>query len=335
MDQVGRLRAGAWEQSMEHSPDKMALGRTAATPWQIGGRGWWRILRRVQQGIGNDNLNLAAGGIAYYGLLALVPALVAAVGLYGLVNDPQTVRSQLEAATGYLPASAQPLLDEQLTQLATAAPQGLGLGSLLSLLLAIYGASRAANGLIMGLNMAYEEQETRGFVALTLRSLLFTVGGIIFLLVGLSLVIGVPVWLASLNLPDAIAVPLRLLWWLVPAAMFTLALALAYGFGPARRRARWQWLSAGSVLGTLIWLAGSAGFFVYVNNFSNYNATYGSLGAVVILLIWFYLSAFAVLLGAKLNAEMEHQTGRDTTIGPDRPRGKRDAFVADHLPNGS
>lgn len=320
---------------MQHSPDKVELGRTARAPWQIGGVGWWRILRRVQQRIGNDNLNLAAGGIAYYGLLALVPALVAAVGLYGLVNDPQTVRSQLQAAAEYLPASAQPLLDEQLTQLTTAAPQGLGLGSLLSLLLAIYGASRAANGLIMGLNMAYEEQETRGFIALTLRSLLFTIGGIVFLLVGLSLVIGVPVWLASLDLPAVIAAPLQLLWWLVPAAVFTLALALAYGFGPARRRARWQWLSAGSVLGTFIWLVGSAGFFIYVNNFSNYNAAYGSLGAVVILLIWFYLSAFAVLLGAKLNAEMEHQTGRDTTIGPDRPRGKRDAFVADHLPNGS
>ena len=316
---------------MRHSPDKVELGRTAHAPWQIGGAGWWRILRRVQRGISNDNLNLAAGGIAYYGLLALVPALVAAVGLYGLVNDPQTVRSQLAAAAGYLPASAQPLL----TQLTTAATQGLGLGSLLSLLLALYGASRAANGLIMGLNMAYEEQETRGFIALTLRSLLFTFGGIVFLLVGLSLVIGVPVWLASLNMPTAIAAPLQLLWWLVPAAMFTLALALAYGFGPARRRARWQWLSTGSVLGTLIWLAGSAGFFVYVNNFSNYNATYGSLGAVVILLIWFYLSAFAVLLGAKLNAEMEHQTGRDTTIGPDRPRGDRDAFVADHLPKGN
>jgi len=306
-----------------------ARGRAADTPREIPAAGWRDVLWRVKDAMSKDNLSLVAAGVAFYALLAIFPAIAALVSIYGLLADPQTVEQQLAATSQVLPEDARSIIEEQLTRVTAGASAALSLGAIVSLLLALWSANKGTQSLITALNIVYHEEEKRSFVWLTLISLGLTLGIILFLIIGLAAIAVMPALFGNLGLPEDIRRLASWLRWPILGIGFVIALSVFYRLAPSRDEARWRWVSWGAVLATVLWLIGSALFSWYVANFGSYNETYGSIGAVVVLMMWFWLSALIVLLGAELNAEMEHQTERDTTRGPERPMGERGAYVAD------
>lgn len=228
-----------------------------------------------------------------------------------------------------MPPQAADILLGQMRQLASQPSGGLSVGVAVGVLLALWSASKGVKALIQGLNIAYDEREKRGFIKLNAVALLLTVGGIVVGMLTLALVAVLPALLSILKLPDTLSALLSLSRWPILLVVLAVSLAVVYRYAPSRDQPQWRWASPGAAVAIGIWLLASIGFSVYVANFGSYSKTYGSVGAIVILMTWFYLSSYVVLAGAKLNAEMEHQTGRDTTVGPERPLGERDAQVAD------
>jgi len=304
-------------------------GRRAERPSQLPAAGWRDVLWRVKGEMAEDNLSLVAAGVAFYALLALFPAVAAVVSIYGMIADPQTVEQQLAAVSHILPQEAQSIVGDQLKRVSGSGSTALGFGAIASLLLTLWSANKGTQALITALNIVYDEEEKRGVVRLYLISLALTVGMILFLILCLAAIAAVPALIGSLGLPQVIQQLALWLRWPILGVAFMVALAVLYRYAPSRDEPRWGWVSWGAVLATVLWLVASGLFSWYVSNFGSYNETYGSLGAVAILLMWFWLSALIVLLGAELNAEMEHQTERDTTEGPRQPRGARGAYVAD------
>jgi membrane protein len=308
-----------------------AAGREAERPSEIPPRGWFAVLKRVKAEVKDDNVPLLAAGVAFYAMLAIFPAIIALVTVYGMVADPDQVESQVGEFAKSLPSGADELLTSQLTNVAKAGRQSLSIGLVVSLLAVLWSASGGVQGLVKGLNVVYDERETRGFVKLRGLSLLLTVGAIIVAVVALALITVFPAVIDNLGLGRAGELAASIARWVVLALLVLVALAVLYRFAPDRANPRWRWVSGGAVVALVLWLLGSIGFSWYVDNFGKYNQTYGALAAVIILLLWLFLSAFAVLLGAEFDAETERQTARDTTTGPERPLGQRDAEVADTL----
>ena len=309
--------------------DDHAAGREAERPSEIPPRGWFAILKRVKAEVKEDNVTLLAAGVAFYAMLAIFPAIIAVVTVYGMVADPSQVESQVNEFAKGLPAGADALLTEQLGNVVDAGRQALSIGLAVSLLAVLWSASSGVQGLVKGLNLVYDEQESRGFLKLRGLSLLLTLGAIVVVVVALALIAVFPGVVDGLGLGQAGELAASIVRWVVLALLVLTALAVLYRFAPDRANPRWRWVSWGAVVALVLWLLGSVGFSWYVDNFGKYNQTYGALAAVIILLLWLFLSAFAVLLGAELDAEIERQTARDTTTGPDRPLGQRGAEVAD------
>ena len=306
-----------------------AAGREAERPSEIPARGWFAVLKRVKAEVKDDNVSLLAAGVAFYAMLALFPAIIALVTIYGMVADPAEVESQVGEFAKSLPSGADQLITQQLENVVNAGQQALSIGLALSLLAVLWSVSSGVQGLVKSLNLIYDERETRGFVKLRGLSLLLTLGAIVVVVVALVLITVFPGVVEDLGLGQAGELAASIVRWVVLALLVLVALAVVYRFAPDRTNPRWRWLSWGAVVALVLWLLGSVGFSFYVDNFGKYNQTYGALAAVIILLLWLYLSAFAVLLGAEFNAETERQTARDTTTGPERPLGQRDAEVAD------
>jgi membrane protein len=306
-------------------------GTEARSPGEIPRAGWREILVRVKDSASEHQLSIVAAGVAFYVLLAIVPALAATVSIYGLVADPATLERQLEAMAGALPEDAYSIIAGQLEDIVAASGGALGLGLAVSLLFSLWSASAGVKTLMTALNIAYAEKERRGFLRFNGVALLLTLALILVGIVAIALVVALPAVLGFVGLGGVAELIINLLRWPLLAAAVILALSLAYTYGPSRARAQWRWISAGAVAATVLWLIASGLFSFYVSNFGNYNETYGSLGAVVILLMWLFISAYVVLLGAELNAEMEHQTRFDTTTGEPRPMGEREAQMADRV----
>jgi membrane protein len=288
-------------------------GRSAERPGQLPAAGWRDILWRVKAEMAQDNLSLVAAGVAFYALLALFPAIAAVVSIYGLVADPQTVEQQLQSVSHILPQEARSIVEEQLKRVTASGSTALGLGAIVSLLLAIWSANKGTQSLITALNIVYDEDEKRGFIWLNLISLALTIGMFLFLIVCLAAIAALPALIGNLGLPEVVRQLAVWLRWPVLGVAFVAALAVLYRFAPSRDEPRWRWVSWGAVVVTVLWLIASGLFSWYVSNFGNYNETYGSLGAVAVLMMWFWLSALIVLLGAELNAEMER--GRQIQAG--------------------
>jgi membrane protein len=308
-----------------------ARGEQASHPLEIPKRGWKDVLLRVKDQIGTDNLSIVSAGVAFFTLLAIFPGISALVTVYGLVMDPGQVEQQLSPLRELLPENAFEIIAQQTRQVASAATGSLSLGLVLSLGLAIWSANAGTKSIITALNIAYDEPEKRGFFSLNLWSLTFTVAGILFMIVALVFIAAVPAVQAYIGgeggLAQSVILALR---WVVMAGLTLLALALLYRYAPSRNNARMQWVSTGAVVATVLWLLASIGFSLYVRYFGSYDKTFGSLGAVVILLMWFYISTYAVCIGAEVNAELERQTHKDSTVGPEKPIGRRGAFAADN-----
>lgn len=305
-------------------------GAAAEAPADFSRRTLWRIVKRCWQQNNEHNLSLLAAGVAFYAFLSFVPLMAALVMTYGLVADASAVARHMGLIVDLVPADAAAIIYDQLTQLTESAGSRKGLGLVVALLVSLYGASRASGAMITSLNIIYEESDRRSYFRWTLVSAALVGGAILMAVAGLfaASMLGLAgKWAAELG-PLA-GVLVQSLSWLLAAALCVMTIGGIYRFGPNRADARWQWLSAGSLVATLLWLAATVGFGSYVTRFGDYDATYGSLGAVVVLLMWLYLSAYAVLIGGLLNAESERQTARDSTTGPARPMGERGATMAD------
>jgi membrane protein len=306
-----------------------AAGREADRPSEIPPRGWFAVLKRVKAEVKEDNVTLLAAGVAFYAMLAIFPAIIAVVTVYGMVADPAQVQTQVGEFAKSLPSGADELLSGQLKSVTQAGRQSLSIGLAVSLLAVLWAASGGVQGLVKGLNLVYDEKETRGFLKLRGLSLLLTLGAILMAVVAIALVAVFPAVIDDLKLGQAGELAASIARWVVLALLVLAAVAVLYRYAPDRANPRWRWVSWGAVVALVLWLLGSIGFSWYVDNFGKYNQTYGTLAAVIILLLWLFLSAFAVLLGAEIDAEIERQTARDTTTGPERPMGRRDAEVAD------
>jgi membrane protein len=306
-------------------------GHDAESAARIPYAGWRQIACRVWRSVGEDQVAFLAAGLAFYGLLALFPMLIAAITLYGLVADPAEVQDLVGTVSDTMSGGGQVVRD-QLTQIVSASSQTLSWGLVVSVGAALWSASAGAASLITTVNLAYDERETRGYLRLKGLALGLTIGGILFVLVAVALIAIVPVILHRLGLGDTGRTLVAWLRWPLLLAMGMTALATIYKVAPDRTPPRLRWVTWGSAVAVVMWLAASWGFSQYVENFASYNETYGSLGGVVILLMWFYLGGYAILLGAEINAEIELQTGVDTTVGEPRPRGERGAVKADYTP---
>jgi membrane protein len=304
-------------------------GGAAMVPTEIPLRGWRDILIRTYAEVGKDRVLAVAAGVTFYGLLALFPAVTAFVSLYGLVADPGTVAEQLSVAGGILPGGALDVVRDQVGRITSESEARLGFALLVSVGLSAWSANAGMKAIFDALNVAYGEEEKRGFVRLNLTSLGFTVALILFAILALVGIAAIPVLLDNLYLGAGVEWLLWLGRWPVLLVVVTLGLSMLYRYGPSRENARWQWVSPGAVFASVAWLAGSLLFSWYVANFEDYNKTYGTLGAVIGLLMWMWLSATIILLGAELNSEAERQTLRDTTEGAPAPIGLRGANAAD------
>ncbi|WP_033924642.1 YihY/virulence factor BrkB family protein [Sphingomonas sp. 35-24ZXX] len=306
-------------------------GAAAASPLQMPPRAWGAIAKRVY--VMNDfhNLALLAAGVAFFAFLAFVPLIAVIVLLYGLIADPATVADSLDLLADVAPAEVLMILREQLFQIVSTNKTQQGLGLVIALLFSTYGAMRAATAMMRALNIIYEEHETRGFFRTTWVAVTITLGmaGIAVIgLVSISLFSYARNFLAG-YIGDGALMLAQTLTWLVAAMLVSVTFAIFFRYAPDRRAAKWRWLSLGSVASTILWLCITLGFGFYASNFGNYNATYGSLATIVIFQMWLFLSAYAVLIGAEINAETERQTFCDSTVGADRPIGQRGAVLAD------
>jgi len=309
----------------------MTRGRNAETPTDIPASGWKDILLRIKDEIGKDNVGLIAAGVAFYGLLALFPAITAVIAVSGLLVDPSVVVAQLDALSGIMPEEVIKIITDQATAVAGSREGGLGIAAILGLLIALYSASSGMGSLMQGINVAYDEDEERGFIKLKLVTFGLTLLLILGLLVSMGAMLALPVVLSLFQWGPIFEVVLTLALWIGLIALTILGLAVLYRYGPSRDNPEWSWASLGAIVGCLMWIVASAGFAFYVANFGSYNESFGTLAGVIVLLMWFWISAFIILLGAELNAEMEAQTRKDTTVGEDVPMGHRDAEKADNL----
>ena len=315
--------------SFAGSSDDQERGRGAVAPWQIPFKGWKDILVRTYHEINDDRLLAVAAGVVFYGLLALFPAITALVSAYALFAKASTINDHLSLISGVLPAGAFDIVKDQVARVLAKGDVKLGLAFATSFVLAVWSANGGMKAIIDALNVVYGESEKRGFLKLNAVSLAFTFGGLVAILIAIGCVVALPIVLSTIGLGSVSDVLLRIGRWPVLVAMMLLGLAVLYRYGPSRRSPQWRWLTVGGVFASVTWLTGSALLSFYLANYANYDATYGSLGAAIGLMMWMWMSTIVVLFGAELNAEIEHQTAIDSTGNGDKPLGARGAKVAD------
>jgi membrane protein len=320
---------GEFGESHRERAVQSGRGRDAVSPWQIPWRGWKDIFWRTLQQVQDDRLLAIAAGVVFYGLLALFPALTVIVSLYGLFAQPATIENHIVLISDFVPEQAVAIIREQIERLVARDIAQLSFGFLLGFGIALWSANAGVKAIIDALNVVYEEREKRSFVRLNLISFVFTMGAIAAVLLAIGAVVVAPFLLDRIWFGDELRRLIEFGRWPTLIAVLLIGLACLYRFGPSRVNAKWRWLSVGSVAAVILWVAGSALFSFYIQNYANFDATYGSLGTGIGLMLWMWMSVIVILFGAELNAEIEHQTAQDSTRGAARPLGKRGAAMAD------
>ena len=310
----------------------LGTGEDAPAPTAISWTGWKRILGRIWKALFTDELWTNCGCVGFFGFLSLFPILAVFVLIYGLAFDPSQIDGQIATLRPLMPAEVFDLLADRLRALTANPDSGLTTGLLISTGIALWSGSRGVNALLTLLNMAYHETAARGFLARAGVAVGMTFGGLVGLVVTLFTVAAVPVVLGRLPIGEAAERIALIGRWPILAAFVFAGLLLLYRYGPNRRPAKKRWLMPGAILSTVLWIALSLAFSVYVELTDLYGSTFGTLAVAAVLMLWIYYSALVIGLGAVLNAEIEVQTRLDSTRGPDRPRGERGAVAADRLP---
>lgn len=311
-------------------PARDALLSDATAPRHLPARAWGRVLRRVGRQVMTEQLPLLSAGIAFFAVLSIAPVMLTALSVYGAVNTPEQAQAQLSGLAGMLPPELEQVVADQLTTITAASTQVHTRRGITALVLALWTATTAATYLLDALTLAYHEQETRGLLRRSGLALALVLGGALAL--GAVIAGAGVLSRAAARAPGAVAAVGEALAWLVVAALMVAVLAVLYRFGPDRKPARWCWVSWGATAATALWLATSVGLFAYVQRIGTYASTYGSLAGVAMSMFWLWISVLLVLIGAAVNAEAERQTRHDSTVGPERPVGKRGAVVADSVP---
>jgi membrane protein len=319
----------------QHAPASSAneegRGREANTPTEIPALGWKDIAWRLYEEFGEDRVMSVAAGVTYYALLALFPGIAALVSIYGLFADPATIQDHLNTLSGVLPGGALDVIREQVTRIASQGGGTLGLSFVIGLAVSLWSANAGMKAVFDALNIVYDEEEKRSFVHLNLWSLAFTLGAIAFIIIAIGGIVVLPILLDFVGLGSGMEWLLAIVRWPILLAVVVGGLAVLYRYGPSREKAEWKWVTPGGIVAAVLWLVASMLFSWYVSNFGSYNETYGSLGAVIGFMTWIWLSSIVVLIGAEINAEIEHQTAKDTTEGPSKPMGTRGAQMADNI----
>jgi membrane protein len=306
--------------------DEPGHGRAADAPWRIPWRGWRDIVWRTGWEVSRDKLTTVAGSVTYYTLLAIFPSIGVFVSIYGLVADVADVQRHLAQLAAFFPAAVLELVGQQMTRLAEGRTGDLSLAFVVSLALSLWSANAGMKSLFDGVNTAYNQVERRNYLQRTLLTYGFTAALLAFLTAVTALMVAVPLSVASWAPIHPVVIAAR---WVALFLLASAAFTCVYRFAPSRRQARWRWLAPGGVTAALLWLGVSASFSWYVNHLTRLDATYGSLGAVIAFMLWVWFSVMAVLIGAEFASEVEHQTACDTTVGPAKPIGGRDAAMAD------
>ncbi len=306
----------------------------AATPLAFNRKDILHITKCSFGEVSRDNVSIISAGVAFFALLALFPLITGCLSIYGYLADPTSAQGHLKFVAGLLPDEVWTLINNQVQSVASAPKSGLGMKIICSLMLALWAAGAGIRAMMRALNIAYDEQEKRNPIKFYGLAFLLTMSMTIFISASLVVLVGLPAVLSFLKLDDISGVLTKWLPWGLLIMIFASTTMILYRYGPSRRPAKLRWLFPGVLFATIAWLMISAGFSYFVTHFSTYNATYGSLSAVIILLIWLWLTAFAVIMGAEINGEMERHTIVDTTRGPDRPIGERGAAMADYQRSG-
>ena len=312
-----------------HGTVDRTTGSKANAPSEIPARGWWAVAKRVAFQFSEHRLMAEAAGVVFFVLLAIFPAVAALVSLYGLFADPRTVSDQMSALSGVMPGGGLDIIRDQVTRVASNGGGKLGFGLVLGLAASLWSSNQGMKALFDVLNVVYDEHEKRGYVRLTLVTLMFTLASLVFVLLAMAAVVVLPIALKFVGLDQIVESLLSVLRWPLMLVVVAALLSVIYRYGPSRAHARWRWVSWGGGFAAVAWVAVSLAFSYYVSNFGSYNKTYGSLGAAIGFMTWIWISVMVVLIGAELNAELEHQTERDSTVGDDQPMGERGAFKAD------
>ena len=306
-------------------------GREAGEPADIPARGWRDIVWRVILSIPEDRVLATAGSVAFFTLLAFFPAIAVVVSLYGIVADARTIGDHLALLAGILPEGVLGLIRDQIALIVSKPTKTLSLAFAIGFGTALWSANSGMGALFDSLNVVYGERERRSLLRFYATTFLFTVGAVAFVLLAVGSVVVLPVMLGFAGIPISAETILRVARWPLLLLLVIAGLAAVYRFGPSRSSAKWRWVTLGSVVASILWIGASMAFSWYVASFDSYNRIYGSLGAGIGFMVWIWVSVIIVLIGAELNAEMEHQTARDTTTGAERPLGERGATVADHV----
>lgn len=310
---------------------KVTPGQEAQSPSQIPKGGLKQVALRVKDQVIKDKIPIVSAGVAFYFFLSLFPALVAMFSIYGWVTDPAEVQQQMEQLTTILPEQARGMISERLQALSSQSEQSLGWGAILSILVSLYSANAGTKYLIEALNIAYDEKNERSFLKNNLVAMGFTLAGMFLGVLSAAFVVGFPALIGKLGLPGILQSILGFSRWLILGTVIMFALSALYKYAPVRSNPKFRWANWGATVAVVLWIVGSLLFSFYVKNFGDYSETYGPAAAVIILMLWFNLTSFIVLLGAEINAELEHQTAQDTTTGEPEPMGDRGAFHADHV----
>ncbi len=319
------------QQSGPHAVQDEGRGRHASKPSDIPARGWKDILWRVYENINNHRIMAVAAGVTFYVLLALFPGIAALVSLYGLVANPATISQHVNDLSSVMPEGATQIVGDQLDHLTANGNSTLGLAFLITLAISLWSANSGMKAFFDAMNVVYDEREQRNFIKLNALSLAFTVSALAFLILALCAMVVIPVVMSYIGLSSVTDWVIRIGRWPVLLIIVSSAISVVYRYGPSRDEAQWRWISWGSAVAAVAWLVVSFLFSYYTSHFGSYNKTYGSLGAIFGFMTWIWLSVMVVLLGAELDAEMEHQTVHDTTSGSPKPMGRRGAQMADTL----
>jgi len=310
--------------------DRAKKGQHASQPSDIPFKGWKDIGKRIIDQVVRDNLSLVAAGVAFFALIAIFPAIAALVSVYAYVASPSDISQHLSEFVTLLPDSSREIILSQVSDIVQRSDASLSFAALGTLLLAIWSSSMGSQALITACNISYREEAKRSFLKELVVRVLFSIGAIIVAIFALLIVGILPVVLNLVGLNESIELFIKLISWPLLAFTFHFALVILYRYAPHRENAKLCWITLGSVIATALWIAASIGFSFYVTHFASYNETYGSLGGVIVMLMWLYISAFIIILGAVINAATEQQTQEDSTVGPDKKQGERGAYVADN-----